>query len=164
MKAQLRAAGGGNPDINPDPDNSDCEGPTRRPPVNRRSTAPSGSHVSRQATPAGTGITSTATTSKSNNKYPDVKDFHRNEEDRHTWDSWKMHLNSKFMMSWELFETETSKILYIRDHCKETAYDIIKGRANLNNLDHYLLAEEVIFDLKQTFSDFDKEGKADAEL
>lgn len=75
-----------------------------------------------------------------------------------------MHLKLKFMMSWELFETEVAKILYIRDHCKETVYDIIKARADLNNPDPYVISDEVITDLEQTFGDFDKEGKAEAEL
>ena len=52
------------------------------------------------------------------------------------------------MMSWELFETEVSKILYIRDHCKETAYDIIKSRADLNIADPYLTSDEIIIDLE----------------
>lgn len=161
LKAQLRVANPTDPESDPDPDDSDREGPPRRPNPLRRATAPSGSQHSRQITPAGTATTSGM---KSNNKYTDVKDFYGNDEDRHTWDSWKMHLQSKFTMSWELFETEVSKILYIRDHCKETAWDIIKGRANLDLPGCYQRAEEMILDLEQNFGDFDKEGKADAEL
>ena len=67
-------------------------------------------------------------------------------------------------MSQELFKTEVSKILYIRDHYKNTAYDIIKSRADLDSADPYLTASEIINDLEQNFGDFDKEGKADAEL
>ncbi len=160
LKVQLLAAGGMDPGSD-DPDDSDREDPPRRPDLRRRATAPPGSHNSRQTTPAGT---TTTTGSKSNNKYPDVKDFHGNDDDRHTWDSWKIHLKSKFMMSWELFDSEISKIVYIRDHCKETAYDIIKGRADLDVPGHYDTADEMILDLEQNFGDFDKEGKADAEL
>ncbi len=105
LKTQLLAAGAGDPDSDPDPEDSDCEGPLRRPHAHRRATAPPASQSSRQITPAGTNNTSGT---KSNNKYTDVKNFHGNDDDRHTWDSWKMHLKSKFMMSWELFETEVS--------------------------------------------------------
>ena len=78
-------------DPNSDPDNSDLEErPSRRSPLSRRSTAPSsGASRSRPGTP-GT-IVNTAT-GKSNNKYPDVKDFKGNDEDRETWDSWRIYL------------------------------------------------------------------------
>ncbi len=164
LKIQLQGVGGMDPGSD-DPDDSDREGPARRPDIRRRVTAPapapSGSRHSRQITPAGT---TTTTGAKSNNKYPDVKDFHGKDDDRNMWDSWKMHLKSKFMMSWELFDTEISKIVYIRDHCKDTAYDIVKGRADLDIPGHYDTAEEMVQDLEQNFGDFDKEGKADAEL
>ena len=51
-------------------------------------------------------------------------------------------------MSWELFEIEVSKILYIRDYCKETVYDIIKSRADLSIADPYLTLDEIIADLE----------------
>lgn len=164
LKTRLRSAGQFDPPSDPDPDDSDREGPSRRPDYRRRATAPPGSQPSRHQTPAAGSTAVTTSGAKSNNKYPDVKEFHGNDKDRSTWDSWKMHLNSKFMMSWELFETELSKIVYIRDHCKTTAYDIIKGRADLNVAGHYDTADEMIFDLEQNFGDFDKEGKAEAEL
>ena len=84
---------------------------------------------------------------KSNNKYPDVENFHGSKDDRDKWDSWKMHLKSKFMISWDLFETEIYKILYIRDYCKDTVYDIIKSKADLDSADHYLTSDEMILDL-----------------
>ena len=52
------------------------------------------------------------------------------------------------MISWELFKTEIAKILYIRDYYKETIYNIIKVRADLNNLDYYVIANKVIADLE----------------
>ena len=52
------------------------------------------------------------------------------------------------MISWELFETEVFKILYIRDHYKETVYDIIKSRADLSTADPYLTLDEIIADLE----------------
>ena len=51
-------------------------------------------------------------------------------------------------MSWELFKTEITKILYIRDHYKDIAYDIIKARADLNIIDYYDTANKVIINLK----------------
>ena len=168
LRMQLRTLEGQPPDGDPnsDPDDSDREGERPlRPPPPRRATAPlpSSTHPSRRGTPSA-AATVTTSGAKSNNKYPDVKDFMGNNEDRDTWDSWKMHLKSKFMMSWELFETEVSKILYIRDHCKETAYNIIKAKADLDARDHYTTADEVIADLEAQFGDVDKEAKADAEL
>ncbi|CAD6587685.1 MAG: hypothetical protein ASARMPREDX12_002976 [Alectoria sarmentosa] len=68
------------------------------------------------------------------------------------------------MQSFKLFETEMSKILYIRDHYKNTIYDVIKDKANLKNPQHYVFANDMIQDLEQMFGGFDKEGKADAEL
>ncbi len=68
------------------------------------------------------------------------------------------------MMSWELFKIEVSKILYIRDYCKETAYNIIKGRADLDTPNYYTISDKMILDLEQNFGDFDREGKAEAEL
>ena len=159
LKTQLRSAAAADLESEPDPDDSDREN-NRRPNPHRRATAPLSSRHSRQQTPATTNTSNT----KSNNKYPDVKNFHGNDDDRHEWESWRMHLESKFLMSWELFETEVSKILYIRDHCKETAYDVVKARADLKNVDHYTLAEDMIQDLDSMFGDFDKESKADAEL
>lgn len=60
-----------------------------------------------------------------------------------------MYLQSKFMQSWELFETEVSKILYIRDYCKDVVYNIIKARANLDHAEHYTIADEIIIDLER---------------
>ena len=163
LKTQLRVLENDHPESDPDPDDSDQEGPPRpqrRHPAQKGvSASASGAQSARLSTPG-----TTSATGKSNNKYPDVSNFHGNEKDQEEWDSWKNHLKSKFMMSWELFETEVSKILYIRDHCKDTAYDIIKSRADLDSADPYLTASEMINDLEQNFGDFDKEGKADAEL
>ena len=59
-----------------------------------------------------------------------------------------MHLKSKFIISWELFEIKIAKILYIRDYCKETIYDIIKARVDLNNLNYYIIVDKIITNLK----------------
>ena len=164
LRAQLRTLDDPNEDPNSDPDDSDRgddQHPRRRPFPQRRATAPSSDHPSRRGTPS---AIATTVNSKSNDRYPDVKDFQGNAEDRETWESWKMHLQSKFMQSWEMFETEVSKILYIRDHCKDVAYNIVKAKANLDNAEHYITADEMIMDLEQQYGDVDKEAKADAEL
>ena len=67
-------------------------------------------------------------------------------------------------MSYDLFETKVSKILYIRDHCKDIAFNTIKTRANMKNPKYYTLAEEILEDLNNMFGDYDKISKADAEL
>ena len=164
LRAQLRVLG--DPEGDPsEPDDSDVERdsrPNRRGPPLRRATDPVGSEpLSRRGTPSATATTSGT---KSNNKWPDVPQFYGNLSDRDTWESWRMRLESKFMMSWELFETEIAKILYIRDHCKDVAYDIIKGKAKLDAADHYETADEAISDLEQQFGDIDREARADAEL
>ena len=70
-----------------DPNNSDRERPERperrrREDRHRHSVAPS---FRGRYTPTITNLLS-----KSNNKWPDVKDFHGNKEDRDTWESWRM--------------------------------------------------------------------------
>lgn len=132
------------PDSDPDFDDSDCEGFARRPALpNRRVIVfvSSGSRHSRLNIPI---ITGAFIAQRSNNKYPDVENFHGIDKDRHIWDFWQMHLESKFMQSWELFEIEVSKILYIRDYCKEVVYNVIKARADLKNPDHYVVADDMI--------------------
>ena len=117
---------------------------------------------SRQPTPA-TNTTRTNAT-KSDNKYKDVSEFKGTEGSRF-YDSWRTHLYAKFRRSWELFEDEQSKIDYIRDHCKEVAYDVIKERSiDPTNEDRYTTADEMVFDLDQMFAEFDRESKAEAEL
>lgn len=152
LKLQLMAQGPGDP--NSDPDDSDPDDAPRR---SRHSNAP----ISRHQTPGGT---TTSTVSKSNNRYPDVPDFYGNEKDRHTWESWRMHVESKFQQSWELFETELSKMLYIRDKCKDIAFNVIKARADMKNPEHYTESDQMLYDLEGMFGDYDKESTADAEL
>ena len=75
-----------------------------------------------------------------------------------------MYLDSKFQMSYELFEIEVSKILYIRDNYKDVAFNTIKTRADMKNPKHYILAEDILDDLNNMFGDYDKISKANAEL
>ena len=126
----------------------------------RRGGTPATNLTNRGGTPALTTMTNPGV---SNNRYPDVPDFHGT-HDKGDWESWQMHLDSKFLASWELFPTEYSKINYIRDKCKDVAFDVIKIRAKLSTPGHYTLAMEAIADLDNMFGEYDKEGRADAEL
>lgn len=113
-----------------------------------------------------TPVTDTSKTSitKSNNKYPDVPDFYGTEGSRF-YESWCTRLNSKFRNSWELFQDEQNKVDYIRDHCRDIAYDVIKARSNdIISPDYYLTAEEMIYDLDQMFAEIDREQRAEVEL
>ena len=67
-------------------------------------------------------------------------------------------------MSYDLFDTKVSKILYIRDYYKDMVFNTIKTRANMNNPKYYTLVEEILEDLNNIFGDYDKISKADVEL
>lgn len=98
-----------------------------------------------------------------NKRYPDVTDFHGT-HDRETWDSWRLHLDSKFRQSAILFPTEAEKMDYVRDHCKSTAFKIIKARADPKHPDPYQTADEMINTLDNMFGEFNQEYKASNEL
>lgn len=98
-----------------------------------------------------------------NKKYPDVTNFYGT-HDRDQWEPWLQHLYSKFRQSWSLFSEEQDKIEYVRDHCKATAYEVIKTRAEFNAQDPYTSVEDIIADLDAMFGEFDKTGKANALL
>lgn len=116
--------------------------------------------ASHRATPA----TTTASTKEGQNKkYPDVPNF-RGEDDREDWDQWRMHLETKFRQSSILFGSEQDKIDYIRDHCKGTAFNVIKARANPKYEKAYTTADEAVQDLENMFGEYDKEAKAEAQL
>ena len=100
---------------------------------------------------------------KSNNKYPDIDNFHSTEGSK-AQDAWEAHLRSKFRHSQELFEDEQSKIDYIRDHYKGITFNIVKARAVKTAVNPYLTAEEPISDLNQMFGEVDREARAEAEL
>ena len=104
-----------------------------------------------------TQIEPTLSAQQGNNKYyPDVPDFYG---DRSKWDSWKLHLDAKFRASGLLYPTHQSRIDYIRDHCKSTAFDVIKARCLDNS---YYTPEEVLKDLDNMFGEFDAYESADA--
>ena len=96
-----------------------------------------------------------------NKKYPDVPIFNG---DRNDWESWRLHLMSKFRASAMLYPSEQDKIEYIRDHCRSTAFDVIKARADLDSDDPYVSAKEMLEDLHSMFGDLDKVARCDAQL
>lgn len=147
-------------------EDSDIEGPSRLPRGKRDGTATTaaGANVIASKERTYTPVTSIeGQSSGQNKKYPDVSMFH-GVEDRDEWESWKLHLESKFRHSATLFTCEQDKIDYIRDHCKATAFEVIKTRATLSSDNPYLTASEAIQDLDSMFGEFDKVGKADAKL
>ncbi|CAD6593451.1 MAG: hypothetical protein ASARMPRED_007520 [Alectoria sarmentosa] len=97
-----------------------------------------------------------------NKYYTDVDEFHG---DASKWEAWQLHLHAKFRASAMLFPTEQSRIDYIRDHCKSTAFDIIKTRClNKNNTNPYVTAQEILEDLDNMYGEFDPYGTSDARL
>ena len=63
-----------------------------------------------------------------------------------------------------MYTCEQDKIDYIRDHCKDTAFEVIKTKANPISVNAYLSASEMIQDLENMFGEFDKVAKSDALL
>lgn len=110
------------------------------------------------------GATTDRTESAGTNKrYPDVPDFYGT-KDRDKWEGWRLHLYAKFRQSSTLFPTESDKIDYVRDHCKETAFDVIKTRSDPFHQNPYVTAEEMVEELDAMFGTYDKVAKSDALL
>lgn len=99
-----------------------------------------------------------------NKKYPDVPTFYGNADDREKWEGWGLLLEFKFRQSAVLYTREQDKIDYIRDHCKETVFEVIKTKANPTSPNAYLTVLEMIQDLDNMFGEFDKVAKSDALL
>ena len=72
-------------------------------------------------------------------------------------------MEAKFRASALLYPTQQSRIDYIRDHCKSTAFDVIKARC-LDTTNPYVTPEEVLKDLNNIYSEFDAYETADARL
>ena len=72
-------------------------------------------------------------------------------------------MKAKFRASALLYPTHQSRIDYIRDHYKSTAFDVIKARY-LDTTNPYLTPEEVLKDLNNMYSEFDAYEAADARL
>ena len=97
-----------------------------------------------------------------NNKYyPDVLNFYG---DRTQWEFWQLYLEAKFRASGLLYSTDQLRIDYIRDHCKSTAFDVIKARCSKLAVHPYVTSEEVLKDLNNMFGEFDAYETADTRL
>ena len=86
----------------------------------------------------------------SNKHYPDVPDFYG---DSTKWEAWQLHLDAKFRASAMLFPTEQSRIDYIRDRCKLTAFDVIKARCHPSRGNPYNTTHEILADLDNVYDD-----------
>lgn len=60
-----------------------------------------------------------------------------------------------------LYTYKQEKIDYIRDHCKETAFEVIKTKANPTFPNAYHIISMMTQDLKNMFGNFDKLAKFD---
>ena len=89
-----------------------------------------------------------------------MPDFHG---DLTKWEAWQLHLDAKFRTSAMLFPTEQSRIDYIQDHCKSTAFVINKARCRLGNENPYTKTHEIL-DLDNIYREFDPFGTTDARL
>lgn len=101
---------------------------------------------------------------RKNKKFPNISLFYGNVDDREKWEEWWLHLESKFYQSTILYICELDKINYIRDHCKDIVFDVIKPKANLISANVYFTSSEIIQDLKNMFDKFDKVAKLDVFL
>lgn len=63
-----------------------------------------------------------------------------------------------------LYTCDQDKIDYIKDHCKDTTFEVIKVKDNLTSANAYLISSEMIQDLENMFGEFNKVAKSDALL
>ena len=86
-------------------------------------------------------------------KYQNIFYFYENHAE---WRRWRFHLRTKIESdSWQ-FLIERSKVYYVRDHCKELAWNTIEHRANYDSLNSYEFLEELLNDFENVCEDFDK--------
>ena len=63
-----------------------------------------------------------------------------------------------------MYICKQNKIDYIKDYCKDTAFEIIKAKANITSANTYLTSSKIIQDLDNIFDEFDKVVKSNAFL
>ena len=63
-----------------------------------------------------------------------------------------------------MYTCKQDKNDYIRDYCKDIAFEVIKTRANYISANIYLPSSKMIQDLENMFGKFDKVAKSDALL
>lgn len=95
-----------------------------------------------------------------NPRYPDIKDYSgKPDEDLEQWTASAL---TKFARSWGNFPTEWSKVEYLRDHCKETAYSVIKLHSLPRSEEPYESADQLFADLEANFGMSSEDKKASA--
>ncbi|KAF1983897.1 hypothetical protein K402DRAFT_396099 [Aulographum hederae CBS 113979] len=101
----------------------------------------------------GTPFSTTSRPERSSSKWPDIKEyFGDTEKQRDEYPQWRQSIFSKFRNSFDMFTSESSKIDYVRDKCKSTAFSIIES------------FDEMIKDLDDMFAEYNPQAKADAQL
>ena len=86
-------------------------------------------------------------------KYQNIFYFY---EDHVEWKRWKSHLKTKIESdSWQ-FLIEKNKVYYVKNYCKELAWNTIEHRANYDNLNFYEFLEKLLNDFENVCEDFDK--------
>lgn len=73
-------------------------------------------------------------------------------------------MEAKLRQSAESFPDYWDKVDYVRDHCKDAAWDIVKTRSMANSNNPYDTFEEMVQDLDNMFAEYDQTTKAEAKL
>lgn len=63
-----------------------------------------------------------------------------------------------------MYNCEKDKIDYIRDYCKDKAFEVIKTKENSTFINTYFTSSKMIQDLENIFGEFNKVAKLDAFL
>jgi hypothetical protein len=66
-------------------------------------------------------------------------------------------LKTKFRQSAILYNNEKDKIDYIKDHCKNLIFDIIKARADPEIFYFYFIVDKIIQNLQNVFGERDED-------
>ena len=94
-------------------------------------------------------------------KYQNISYFYENHAE---WRRWRSHLRTKIEFdSWQFF-IEKNKVYYVRNHCKELAWDTIEHRTNYDSLNSYEFLEKLLNDFENVCEDFDKTDSCYNEL
>ena len=94
-------------------------------------------------------------------KYQNISYFYENHAE---WRRWKSHLRTKIESdSWQ-FSIERNKVYYVRNHCKELAWNTIEHRTNYDSLNSYEFLEKLLNDFENVCEDFDKTDSCYNEL
>ena len=94
-------------------------------------------------------------------KYQNISYFYENHAE---WRRWRSHLRTKIESdSWQFF-IERNKIYYVKNHCKELAWNTIEHRTNYDSLNFYEFLEKLFNDFENVCENFDKTDNCYNEL